>query len=70
MPKCAFCGRSVEKGTGKMLIYISGKIDFFCSNKCEKNLLKLGRKPLRVRWTEEYRKEHKKKGSASIEATA
>jgi len=53
-----------------MLIYTSGKIDFFCSNTCEKNLLKLGRKPLRVRWTEEYRKEHKKKGSVSAETTA
>ena len=60
MAKCSFCGESFENGTGKMFIYISGKIDYFCSNKCEKNALKLKRDPLRVRWTEYYRKEHKK----------
>jgi len=60
MPKCTFCGTSLEKGTGKMYVYISGKIDYYCSNKCEKNNLKLNRKPLQVRWTEAYRTEHKK----------
>ena len=43
-----------------MYVYISGKIDYYCSNKCEKNNLKLNRKPLQVRWTEAYRTEHKK----------
>ena len=28
--------------------------------KCEKNLLKLKRKPLKIKWTDAYRKEHKK----------
>ena len=60
MPKCTFCSTQIEKGTGKMFVYVSGKIDYFCSNKCEKNALKLKRDPLRVRWTEHYRKEHKK----------
>ena len=60
MPKCAFCGNQVEKGTGKLFIYNSGKADSFCSNKCEQNLLVLKRKPLKIRWTEAYRKEHKK----------
>ncbi len=60
MPKCAFCGNQVEKGTGKLFIYNSGKSDYFCSRKCEKNLLVLKRKPLKIRWTEAYRKEHKK----------
>jgi large subunit ribosomal protein L24e len=60
MPKCTFCGVEVPKGTGKIFVYTSGKIANFCSNKCEKNLLKLKRKPLKVRWTEHYRKEHKK----------
>lgn len=62
MPKCNFCGKSIEQGTGKMFVYNSGKIDNFCSNKCEKNLHKLKRKPLKVRWTESYRQEHKKSG--------
>ena len=60
MPKCAFCGTQIEKGTGKLFIYNSGKSDYFCTNKCEKNLLVLKRKPLKIRWTEAYRKEHKK----------
>ncbi|MBS3123002.1 ribosomal protein L24e family protein [Candidatus Woesearchaeota archaeon] len=60
MPKCDFCGNSVEKGTGMMFVYVSGKIVNFCSRKCEKNMFKLGRKPLEIRWTESYRQEHKK----------
>ncbi len=47
----------MAKGTGKMFVFNSGKILYFCANKCEKNMLKLGRKPLRVKWTEAYRKE-------------
>ena len=60
MPRCNFCGVSINKGTGKMFVFASGKISNFCSNKCEKNMLKLKRKPLRTRWTEFFRKEHKK----------
>lgn len=60
MPKCNFCGTPIEKGTGKIFVYSSGKVLNFCSGKCEKNLLKLKRKPLKIRWTEAYRKEHKK----------
>ena len=60
MAKCSFCGSSIEKGTGKMFIYVSGKIDYFCSRRCEKNILKYNRKPLQTKWTEKYRKEHRK----------
>jgi len=60
MPKCSFCGKSIPKGTGKMFVFTSGKVLNFCANKCEKNMLKLKRKPLKIRWTEAYRKEHKK----------
>ena len=56
MPKCTFCGNLIEKGTGKIFIYVSGKQAYFCSGKCEKNMLKLKRKPLQVKWTETYRK--------------
>src|SRR3989344_3408496 len=41
MPKCTFCGNELTKGTGKMFVHTSGKIDFFCSSKCEKNMLKV-----------------------------
>jgi len=60
MPKCTFCGNVIEKGTGKLYIYVSGKQAFFCSGKCEKNMLVLKRKPLKVKWTETYRKAHGK----------
>jgi len=60
MPKCSFCGKSIPKGTGKTFVFTSGKINYFCKNKCEKNMLKLKRKPLKIRWTGAYRKEHKK----------
>ena len=59
MVRCDFCGRVVEKGTGKMLISDSGKIHYFCSGKCEKNALKLKRKSRELKWTETARKERK-----------
>ncbi|MBS3119963.1 50S ribosomal protein L24e, partial [Candidatus Woesearchaeota archaeon] len=41
MANCSFCGSTIEKGTGKIFVRKSGKIENFCSKKCEKNLLKL-----------------------------
>lgn len=55
MPRCSFCGEEIEKGTGKMYVKKDAKILFFCSTKCEKNLLKLGRKPRTTKWTNEAR---------------
>ncbi|MEK6899897.1 MAG: 50S ribosomal protein L24e [Nanoarchaeota archaeon] len=66
MAKCSFCGVQIDKGTGKMYVYVNGKIDHFCSNKCEKNQFKLGRKPVDMRWTEASklaRKSEKKQGA-------
>jgi len=60
MSNCSFCGKSIERGTGKMFVFKSGKILHFCSSKCEKNMLKLKRKPHNVRWTKEYRRVNKK----------
>ena len=51
--KCDFCGTDIEKGTGTLYVRTSGKVNNFCSMKCEKNLLKLGRKPREHKWTEE-----------------
>ena len=52
--KCSFCGISVEPGTGKVYVKKDGKIFYFCSRKCEKNLLKLKRKARKVRWTKMF----------------
>ena len=49
--KCTFCDKTVEKGTGKIYVKKEGKVFNFCSSKCEKNMLKLRRKPVKIKWT-------------------
>lgn len=56
MTKCTFCKKEMEKGTGKMYVKNDGKILYFCSNKCEKNMLKLKRKPTSQAWVTKKRK--------------
>lgn len=56
MSRCSFCGNIIEKGTGSMFVKKDGKILYFCSSKCEKNLLKLGRIPRRIKWTDTFQK--------------
>lgn len=51
MVNCEFCGRNIEKGTGKIFVYKTGKYISFCSSKCEKNVLKLNRNPKNFKWT-------------------
>ncbi|MFH0961941.1 MAG: 50S ribosomal protein L24e [archaeon] len=55
LTKCSFCGKTVAKGTGKICVKSDGTIYLFCSRKCESNLVKLGRKPEKTRWTEQFR---------------
>jgi len=57
MTQCTFCGREIRSGTGKKFVKTSGKVLSFCSNKCEKNMLKLKRKPIKKQWTATSRKE-------------
>jgi len=59
MAKCSFCDIEIRKSTGKMLVKNSGKIFFFCTNKCEKNMFKLKRKPIKTKWTGLFHKEKK-----------
>jgi large subunit ribosomal protein L24e len=56
MVKCTFCGSDIERGTGKMFVKTDGKIFNFCSNKCEKNMFKLKRKPLETKWSNLHKK--------------
>lgn len=56
MPACSFCGNKIKKGTGKLFVYKTGKQAWFCSSKCERNLLKLKRKPRKFKWTKSYKK--------------
>lgn len=54
--KCSFCQENIKPATGKMLVKVDGKILHFCSNKCEKNMLKLKRKARNLKWTKAYEK--------------
>ncbi len=60
MVSCSFCGKEIVPGTGKLYIKKDGKVLHFCSTKCEKNMLKLGRKPREHKWTKESRKARSK----------
>jgi len=55
---CTFCGVEIEPGTGRMYVRKDGVTYNFCSSKCFKNLVQLGRVPRRVTWTRYY--EHEK----------
>jgi len=54
--KCSFCQENIKPATGKMLVKVDGKIIYFCSNKCEKNMFKLKRKARNLKWTKAYEK--------------
>ncbi len=73
--ECTFCGNKIEPGTGKLFIKTDGQTFNFCNNKCEKNMLKLGRKERETKWTRKhaqekavktYRKKEKKKPKKKI----
>lgn len=54
--KCSFCKEEIETGTGKMFVKTDAKIFYFCSRRCEKNLLKLKRSPAKVKWISKKKK--------------
>ena len=49
MPRCSFCNENIEKGTGMIYVLKTGRTYNFCGKKCEKNMLKLKRKPANAR---------------------
>ena len=69
MAKCTFCGRLIPQGTGKMFVKTDGRIYDFCSMKCEKNMLKLNRKPRETKWTVDYRKAKRETTAATAHTT-
>jgi len=48
--ECSFCGEKIDKGEGKIFVKKTGGSFFYCSSKCEKNHLKLGREPKKTKW--------------------
>ena len=57
MASCEFCGKTIEKGKGKMLIRDNGKILYFCTNRCEKHMLTFKKKGREQKWTDIYHNE-------------
>jgi large subunit ribosomal protein L24e len=55
MTKCVFCGKEDSPYKGVHLITNDGNMNFYCSGKCRKNALKLGRDKKKLKWTEAYR---------------
>ena len=51
---CSFCGEPIEPGTGKIYIKKDGTVYNFCTNKCKKNRIDIGRVPRRTKWTVRY----------------
>jgi large subunit ribosomal protein L24e len=41
--KCSYCSTEVRKGQGIMFVYRQGSTSYFCSAKCYKNDIVLGR---------------------------
>lgn len=54
MVKCAFSGKEIPKGTGKMFVRKNGQILWFLNSKCQKNYLHLHRNPVDYKWTTHY----------------
>jgi large subunit ribosomal protein L24e len=70
MENCTFCGSQIPVGTGKMYVKKDARILYFCSRRCEKNLLKLGRNPRTTTFTEEAKKSKKQQMAAKAHAQA
>jgi len=51
LAKCVFCGCEQEDYQGTYLIKNDGTINYYCSSKCRKNHLKLGRDKRKLKWT-------------------
>jgi len=54
---CSFCGEKFTKGKGFLYVKNDGSVLYFCSSKCRKNMLKLGRNPKKYKWTSFYTKQ-------------
>jgi len=51
---CSFCGSKFDKSRGITYVKKDGTILRFCSSKCIKSKIKLGRNPAKLKWTAFY----------------
>lgn len=68
MTKCVFCGSEESPYRGVHLIKNDGSVSFFCSGKCRKNALNLGRDRKKIKWTEAYGITQEKKAASDKRA--
>ena len=57
---CSFCEKTIKEATGIIFVRKTGKALNFCTRKCEKNLIQLGRKPRKTKWVTKQKKETNK----------
>ena len=60
MTKCVFCGKEDSPYKGVHLITNDGTTNFYCSGKCRKNALKLGRDRKKLKWTSAFAESREK----------
>lgn len=61
MAKCIFCGKEQADYLGTFLIKNDGTMVYYCSNKCRKNHLTLGRDKRKLKWTAAFRETREKR---------
>jgi large subunit ribosomal protein L24e len=49
--RCSFCGKTFISGYGSMFVKNDGTVFYFCSGKCKKSELKMGRDSRKLKWT-------------------
>lgn len=67
---CVFCGTEQEDYMGTYLIKNDGTIIYYCSSKCRKNHLKLGRDKRKLKWTAAFREKRAKHIAAEAKRQA
>lgn len=60
MAKCSFCSGELKSGRGRMFVKNDGRIFYYCSKKCERNM-DMGRNPAHTGWIRKKKKAEKKK---------
>lgn len=62
--KCVFCGKEQDDYKGTYLITNDGIMHYYCSLKCRKNHLKLGRDKRKLKWTNAFYESRTKRDAA------
>ena len=66
---CTFCNHEVPKGTGTLYVKRDGTTYAFCSSKCRRNMLDLGREGRHMEWTaKQVALIHERKGAEKKES--